>query len=291
MIKPIIYNPGEYIVEHHCLNAFTVYIVADYSHYRDYDNTAQIAFFAKCSFITLKKDQYGNPIWEEKELRVKTNKNTPYSTYILRESNTSYTSNKEKDLMDKALFNHGYIWNYNKMWFDERLLPDMSKGLLINKDTKYAWQKLLIPFAGKVGFTPSDDKYRPGEDVYGCRWEKIWEILLAEKFERERLTEKRSFEMEEHMFETLRFLYQAPLIGISYDHENKATDKAFILMEKERRCFDDATGKDYYKLHIVSNMTYGVHAVCRYPIYSEKYDEVGVHVKLYLPPTETKKIK
>ena len=278
------FEPGDYVTVQDCRNAKTVYIIIS-SKLADMwsVDTISIVYTARCELISNKHDQYGERIWEEKRSwYVKKS----YSYRNFRTDRIQPSTDAEILAMTNALAKQGVIWNRETLSFDERPLPDISRGLILNEDTKYAWQKLLLPYAGKVHFEKSDDFCDPGEDVYGCRWEKIWEVLLREKCIREEKTKKQSFEMEEHMFDTLRFLYQAPLIGISWEHENKRTNSAFVVVEKYNRYDEEHGGFKIggRNIHIVTNMCYGVHAIMRIDLYKKDHLIMGSHrVKLYLP--------
>lgn len=281
------FEPGDYVTVQDCRNAKTVYIIIS-SKLADMwsVDTISIVYTARCELISNKHDQYGERIWEEKRCW---HINKPYSYCHFNADRIQPSTDMEIALMTNALAKQGVIWNRETMSFDERPLPDISRGLILNEDTRYAWQKLLLPYAGKVHFEKSDDLCDPGENVYGCRWERIWEILLREKLDREDKTKKQSFDMNEHMFDTLRFLYQAPLIGISWEHENKRTSSAFIVIEKNNR-YDENYGFviGEHNIHVVSNMCGGVHAVMRIDLYKKDRLILGSHrIKLYLPNQKT----
>jgi hypothetical protein len=276
--------PGDYVTIENCRNLKTVYILISCNPVDIWSSNevVSLVYTAECELISNKHDQYGERIWEEKRCWfIK----KPYSCCNFRTDRIQPSTDAEIATITNALAKQGVIWNRETLSFDERPLPDISRGLVLNEDTRYAWQKLLLPYAGKVHFEKSDDLHNPGENVYGCRWAGIWEILLREKLDREDKTKKQSFDMNEHMFDTLRFLYQAPLIGISWEHENKRTNSAFIVIEKNNR-YDENYGfvMGEHNIHVVSNMCYGVHAVMRIDLYKKDHLIMGSHqVKLYLP--------
>ena len=277
------FEPGDYVTVQDCRNTKTVYIIISSQLVDMWSvDTISIVYTARCELISNKHDQYGERIWEEKKCWYI---EKPYSYCHFNADRIQPSTDMEIALMTNALAKQGVIWNRETMSFDERPLPDISRGLILNEDTRYAWQKLLLPYAGKVHFEKSDDLHNPGENVYGCRWARIWEILLREKLDREDKTKKQSFDMNEHMFDTLRFLYQAPLIGISWEHENKRTSSAFIVIEKDNR-YDEGQGfiTGEHNIHVVSNMCSGVHAVMRIDLYKKDHLILGSHrVKRYLP--------
>ena len=277
------FNPGDYVTVQSCTNVKTVYILISCKPVDIWmSDTVSLVYTAECELISNKHDQYGERIWEERKCWYI---EKPYSCCNFRTDRIQPSTDAEILAMTNALAKRGVIWNREDLSFDDRPLPDISRGLILNEDTRYAWQKLLLPYAGKVHFEKSDDLCDPGENVYGCRWERIWEILLREKLDREDKTKKQSFDMNEHMFDTLRFLYQAPLIGISWEHENKRTSSAFIVIEKNNR-YDDGQGfvMGEHNIHVVSNMCYGVHSIMRIDLYKKDRLILGSHrIKLYLP--------
>ena len=277
------FNPGDYVTVQSCTNVKTVYILISCKPIDIWmSDTVSLVYTAECELISNKHDQYGARIWEARKCWYI---EKPYSCCNFRTDRIQPSTDAEIVAMTNALAKQGVIWNREDLSFDDRPLPDISRGLILNEDTRYAWQKLLLPYAGKVHFEKSDDLCDPGENVYGCRWARIWEILLREKLDREDKTKKQSFDMNEHMFDTLRFLYQAPLIGISWEHENKRTSSAFIVIEKNNR-YDENYGFviGEHNIHVVSNMCGGVHSVMRIDLYKKDRLILGSHrIKLYLP--------
>jgi hypothetical protein len=87
------------------------------------------------------------------------------------------------------------------------------------------------------------------------------------------------------MFEVLRTLYQAPLLKVSYDFEGeKNAHKAFIVAENTNR-YDDERGfvVGEPKLHLITNMVYLTHAVCRVDLYKRIKNNTHSNLRLYFP--------
>ena len=150
-----------------------------------------------------------------------------------------------------------------------KINTNSTKVFVLNPDDKDEIYKTLLPYAGKVLFDENDNgicHIMQAGDVYNCKWEKIWNILLRQKMEardRPKIYGSVGYgEMERVMFDTLRTLYNAPLIKVSYDFESEKQAKdAFIL--KSFHCFDYSSKKEKpkYNLYLVDNMTYFVHGV------------------------------
>lgn len=274
--------PGDYIIYEECRNRYVCFIVYKYRHGKDYPSSriATVDYITRCKIKYDTYDQYGNPIWHGEELFLP-NDQLVTSRQVLDEK-VRFATDEEKKIMNELIFQRGYIWNNKTMSFDERPLPDLSKGLLLNKDTTYCWHKVLKPYIGKVYFDESEDHPK---HPYECTWAKIWNMLLKEKMRREEKTHKSSDEMEGHMFEVLRTIYQAPLIKVSYDFQSKKeAHKAFIVAEKNNRYDEERSfviGEP--KLHLITDMVHLTHGVCRYDLYERIKDSVYSDLKIYLP--------
>lgn len=286
MNNDFICNPGDYVVlKKYPFNNNYAFIVGSYSYDKDYlsRKVVKLLYAAECEITATKSDQYGNPIWKVENLHIV--ENTPFFGRSVRAEDLRLADETEKKMIDDALLKLGFIWNPKRMRFDERPLPDISKGLLLNEDTKYCWHKVLKPYIGKVYFSETEDSQ---ENVYSSTWNRIWNIILKEKMRREEKTGKRSCEMEEHMFEVLRTIYQAPLLKVSYDFQNeKQASKAFIVAEKNNR-YEEGRGfvMGEPKLHLVTNMVYLTSAVCRYDMYKQIKDPVFSDLRLYFPKSK-----
>jgi hypothetical protein len=277
--------PGDYIIYEECMNKYVCFIVFKYHHEDDYFNSriATVDYITRCEIKFNTRDQHGNPIWHGSNLFLP---DEPLVTSRqVRDENVRFATDEEKKIMNELILQRGYIWDAKTMTMKERPLPDLSKGLLLNKDSVYCWHKVLKPYIGKVYFSEREDSQT---NVYESPWHTIWNMILKEKMRREEKTHKVSFEMEEHMFEVLRTLYQAPLIKVSYPfHNEKQAKKAFIVAEKTNR-YDDERGfvMGEPKLHLVTNMVHLTSAVCRYDLYKMITDKDSIHsdgLKVYLP--------
>jgi hypothetical protein len=274
---------GDYVTIQHSSNFKTIYIAISCTPSDTWGrDIAGFVYAAECELQYHKRDQYGNPIWEVRKCLYW---QESYSCCNFRLEKMSLSTDEEITEMKNALLIRGVIWNSKTMSFDDRPLPDLSKGLLLNKDSAYCWHKVLKPYIGKVYFSEREDSQT---NVYESPWHTIWNMILKEKLRREEKTHKVSFEMEEHMFEVLRTLYQAPLIKVSYPfHNEKQAKKAFIVAEKTNR-YDDERGfvMGEPKLHLVTNMVHLTSAVCRYDLYKMITDKDSIHsdgLKVYLP--------
>ena len=283
MIKlPNEFLPGDYIIYEECRNRYVCFIVYRYRHGKKYFNSriATVDYITRCEIKYDTHDQYGNPIWHGEELFLP-DEPLVTSRQVLDEK-VRFATDEEKKIMNELIFQRGYIWNSKTMSFDERPLPDLSKGLLLNKDTVYCWHKVLKPYIGKVYFEEREDSQI---NAYDSPWHTIWNMLLKEKIRREKETHKRSDEMEGHMLRVLSTIYQAPLLDVSYENgSRKDGHKGFIVAESTNRYDNDrgfVIGEP--KLHLVTDMVHLTSAVCRYDLYKELKDNLFSKLKIYLP--------
>lgn len=283
MIKlPNEFLPGDYIIYEECMNKYICFIVFKYHHGKDYFNSriATVDYITRCEIKFNTRDQHGNPIWHGSNLFLP-DESLVTSRQVLDEK-VRFATDEEKKIMNELIFQRGYIWNSKTMSFDERPLPDLSKGLLLNKDTVYCWHKVLKPYIGKVYFEEREDCQI---NTYGSPWHTIWNMLLKEKIRREKKTHERSDEMEEHMLRVLSTIYQAPLLDVSYENGSREDGhKGFIVAESTNRYDDDrgfVIGEP--KLHLVTDMVHLTSAVRRYDLYKELKDNLFSKLKIYLP--------
>ena len=271
---------GDYITIHDCSNFKTVYIVIDCTPLCNWsDNVVQLVYTAECEMHSTKKAINGDFIWDK--IRTKYI-STPFFCSNFRTVHMMPATDDEKATMDIALAKLGVIWNPVTQKLDDRPLPDISKGLILNEDTKYCWHKVLKPYIGKVFFEEREDSWA---HPYESNWANIWQILLKEKFRREEKTGKVSPEMEDHMFEVLRTIYQAPLLKVSYDFESeKHAQKAFLVSEKNNR-YEEGRGfvMGEPKLHLITDMYHQCNGVGRVDLYKRITDDTYTGLKLYFP--------
>jgi hypothetical protein len=274
---------GDYVTIHDCSNFKTVYIVIECRPLRvDWSHTVvQLIYTAECEMHSTKKLTNGDFIWDKTRTKC-VYAGVPYFCSNFRTDNMKPATDAEKSITNIALAKLGVIWNPVKQKLDDRPLPDISNGLTLNDDSKYCWHKVLKPYIGKVFFEEREDSF---VHPYESNWASIWQILLKEKLEREKKTGKKSPEMEDHMFEVLRTIYQAPLLKVSYDFESeKYAHKAFLVSEKKNR-FDEERGfvMGEPKLHLITDMYHQCNGVGRVDLYKKIADDTYTNLKLYFP--------
>lgn len=270
---------GDYVTIHDGSNFKAVYIVIectplDWSH-----TVVQLVYAAECEMHSTKKSTNGDFIWDK--IRTKY-AGVPFFCSNFITNNMKSATDCEKATMGIALAKLGVIWNPVTQKFDDRPLPDISKGLILNEDSKYCWHKVLKPYIGKVFFEEREDSF---VHPYESNWASIWQILLKEKLERQKKTGKKSQEMEDHMFEVLRTIYQAPLLKVSYDFESeKHAHKTFLVSDKNNR-FDEERGfvMGEPKLHLITDICHLTNGVCRIDLYKKLTEDTTYSLKLYFP--------
>jgi len=272
---------GDYVTIHDCSNFKTVYIVIECTPLRvDWSHTVvRLIYTAECEMHSTRKTINGDFIWDK--IRTKY-VGAPFFCSNFRTIHMKPATDAEKSITNIALAKLGVIWNPVTQKLDDRPLPDISKGLTLNDDSKYCWHKVLKPYIGKVFFEEREDSF---VHPYESNWASIWQILLKEKLARQNKTGKVSPEMEDHMFEVLRTIYQAPLLKVSYDFESeKHAYKAFLVSEKNNRYEEErgfVIGEP--KLHLITDMYHHCNGVGRVDLYKRIADDTYTNLKLYFP--------
>jgi len=271
---------GDYVTIHNCENFKTTCIVISCEPLDGISYpVVRMVYTAECEMLSTLRSSYGHPIWNKIKARYA---KAPYICSNFRTENIKSATEAERSMTDIALAKLGVIWNHKTKSFDDRGLPDISNGLVLNEDSKYCWHKVLKPYIGKVFFEEREDSQN---HPYESDWAKIWNILLKEKLKRQNETGKRSDEMEEHMFEVLRTIYQAPLLKVSYEYQNrKEASNAFLIAEKNNR-YEEGRGFviGEPKLHLVTDMVYLTCGVCRIDLYERIKKNTTSDIKLYFP--------